>query len=530
MASRTLALLVLLLACLVPSADDNPGRPSHERLGTVSFPITCDPSTQQPFERGVALLHSFEFERSDLQFQDVARQDPNCAMAYWGQAMSIYHQLWSRPTPADLRDGLSLVRQAQRLRAGSERERAYIDSLAAFYSNYRSISHQKRVAAYAKAMEKLYRQYPEDREAAVWYALALLALGDDGSDAPNQKRAIALLRDLLQAMPEHPGVAHYLIHACDEPQFASLGLEAARKYAGIAASSPHAVHMPSHIFARLGLWQDDIGTNLAALAVAQEQSAHGEVAHHQLHAMDFLEYAYLQIGDDRGARAMVDEALALARKAGPEAGEYQNYALVEFPVLFALETRQWKAALALRAPPGIEPYNRAIIDWAHAVAAGHLRDVPAAQSAVAQYGAMMQKTRRSPTLYEADTMDTDHDEARAWLAFARGRSEEALKLMRAVADDQDSAGKGEVELPAREMLADMLLEFGRPQEALGEYETSLKTDPNRFNGLYGAARAAEQAHRPEKSWQYYAQLLENCASGDSDRPELAQARAAVSNH
>jgi tetratricopeptide (TPR) repeat protein len=527
MLSRILAVFIVLLACCRAHAGHgpNPGSPEeNEKLGTVSFPISCDPSVQKSFERGVALLHSFEFEQSDLQFQEIARQDPRCAMAFWGQAMSIYHQLWTRPTAVDLRDGLALVREAQRLRAGSERDRAYIDALAMFYGNYRTVSHGKRVAAYAKAMEKVYRQYPEDREAAVWYALALLALGDDEAGAPNQKRAISLLQDLLPAMPEHPGVAHYLIHACDEPRFARLGLEAARKYAAIAASSPHAVHMPSHIFARLGLWQDDIKSNLAALAVAQEQGAHAEVAHHQLHAMDFLEYAYLQIGDDRKAKAIVDEALALATKAGPEAGEYQHYAFVEFPVLLALETRQWKTALTLKAPAGIEPYNRAIVYWAHAVAAGHLRDVPAAQLAVTQYNAMVQKTRRSSTPYEADTMDTDHDEAQAWVAFARGRNEEALKLMRAVADDQDSAGKGEVELPAREMLADMLLELQRPEEALAEYEKSLTTDPNRFNGLYGAARAAELAHLPEKAAQYYAQLLENCAGSDSDRPELAQAR------
>jgi tetratricopeptide (TPR) repeat protein len=198
-----------------------------ERLGTVSFSISCAPSLQKPFERGVALLHSFEFEQSDLQFQEIARQDPRCAMAYWGQAMSIYHQLWSRPSSVDLRDGLSLVQQArraQRLRAGTQRERDYIDALAAFYNNYRRISHEKRVAAYAKAMERLSQRYPEDREASVWHALALLAAGDEDADAPNQKRAIALLQDLLQAMPEHPGVAHYLIHACDQPQFASQGL------------------------------------------------------------------------------------------------------------------------------------------------------------------------------------------------------------------------------------------------------------------------------------------------------------------
>jgi hypothetical protein len=480
---------------------------------------------QTSFERGVALLHSFEFEQSDLQFQEVARQDPHCAMAYWGQAMSLYHQLWSRPPAIDLRDGLALVRQAQKLRAGTQRERDYIDALAVFYGGYARLSHEKRVAAYAKAMQRLSQQYPEDREAAVWYALALLSWDDDNPKPLRQKEAIAILTRLFEQIPDHPGVAHYLIHACDEPQFASQGLAAARKYASIAASSPHAVHMPSHIFARLGLWQDDIASNLAALEVAKAQSGHMEVVHHRLHAMDFLEYAYLQIGEDREARAMVEQALALAEDDKAKGTEYSHYARGEFPALFALERRNWKEALALKPLPArVEPWNQAIIYWAHAVAAGHLRDAAAARAAVLQYDAMVAKARRSSASYEAGNMDIDHDEVHAWLAFAKGKNEQALKLMRSVADDQDEAGKGEVELPAREMLADMLLEMNHAEEALVEYETTLRTDPNRFNGLYGAARAAELANQSQKAAGFYAQLLKSCDGIDSDRPELVRAR------
>lgn len=520
---RTVLVALVLLACHHSPADDRPALASDEKLGAVLFPISCDSSVQRPFERGVALLHSFEFERSDLQFQDVARQDPHCAMAYWGQAMSIYHQLWSRPTRVDLRDGLALVKQAQRLRAPTERERDYIDALSAFYSGYGRLSHQKRVAAYAKAMQRLAQKYPEDGEAQVWYALALLAWNDDDLESLHQKEAIAILTRLLDQLPDHPGVAHYLIHACDEPQFAAQGLAAARKYAGLAASSPHAVHMPSHIFARLGLWQDDIATNLMALEVAKAQAAHGEVLHHQLHAMDFLLYAYLQIGQENKAQAIVDQALHLSDDERERGGDFANYARSEFPALFALESRRWKDALALQPLPGAEPWNRAITFWAHAVAAGHLCDPRAARTALLQYDAMVAGARRSSTPYEADEMTTNRDEAQAWLYFAQGKGDAALRLIRSVADNQDRSGKGEVELPAREMLADMLLEMDKTDEALAEYEKSMKIDPNRFNGLYGAAHAAEKSHQPEKAGRYYLQLLANCAGTDSNRQELSQA-------
>jgi len=495
----------------------------NEKLGSVSFPVSCVPAVQKPFERGVALLHSFEFEQSDLQFQEIARQDPHCAMAYWGQAMSIYHQLWSRPTPRDLKDGWELLQQARRAKPPTQREKDYIDALAVFYGSYGRLSHARRVAAYAKAMEKLPQRYPNDLEAAVWYALALLAADYDDPEQPSRKKAIELLTRLFEQAPDHPGIAHYLIHACDEPQFAAQGLAAAREYAGIAASSPHAVHMPSHIFARLGLWQDDIKSNLAAIEVANIQADHMEVSHHKLHAMDFLEYAYLQIGEDAKARAIVDEVMYMPESEGENVGEYYNYARVEFPALLILETHQWKQALALEAPRRIEPWNRAIAYWAKAVAAGHLHDAASARAALSQHNAMIQQARRSKTPYEADNMETDDNEAASWLAFAQGKNDRALKLLRAVADDQDETGKGEVELPAREMLADMLMELNRPEEALVEYEKSLKIDPNRFNGLLGAARAAQLAHQSEKAAAFYARLLENCAGATSDR--VAQVRA-----
>jgi tetratricopeptide (TPR) repeat protein len=285
--------------------------------------------------------------------------------------------------------------------------------------------------------------------------------------------------------------------------------------------------MPSHIFARLGLWQDDIKSNLAALEVANKQTAmHMHTSHHRMHSMDFLEYAYLQIGDNTKAKGIMDDLAAFKRDdIEPEMQEYFDAMAADFPARYALERRQWKDALALQPPAGAGPPEQAITYWARALAAGHLHDAAAARNAVDQYEAMIAATEKSAKPYRAKSMHTDHDEARAWLAFSEGKNDDALRLMRAVADKQDDRGKAEVALPAREMVADMLLELNRPQEALAEYEKSLHTDPNRFNGLYGAAQAAEAAKQPQKAAGYYAQLLKNCDNGShSERPELVRAK------
>jgi tetratricopeptide (TPR) repeat protein len=499
---------------------------SNEKLGTVSFPTSCSPAVQKPFERGVALLHSFWFDEAYKQFQSVAQQDPQCAIAYWGEAMSLFRQLWGRPDESDLKNGSNLVRQGQTIGAKTQRERDYIDALAVFYRDYDSIAHEQRCMAYSQTMEKVYQRYPKDHEAAVFYALSLLTWAPDANTAlDNARKAIAILNPLFAADPNDPGVAHYLIHAADDPRLAQLGLPAARRYAQIAPASPHALHMPSHIFARLGLWQEDIQSNLATIAATEQPSAIHFGAEHRIHSMDFLEYAYLQIGDDGKAKAMAN-GLGSVREQDLDKGldGYLNLMRAHFPAIYALERHQWKEAMALKPLAGAEPENQQITYWARAVGAGHLRDAPAAQDAVNQFDAMLEATRKGKHPYRADRMSTNHDEAHAWLAFAQGRNEDALKLLRAVADKQDAEGKGEVELPAREMLADMLLEMGRPEEGLAEYEKSMKMDPNRFNGLAGAGRAAELAHQPEKARTYYAQLLKNCDNGaHSDRPELAHA-------
>jgi hypothetical protein len=501
-----------------------------EKLGNVSFPVSCAAAVQKPFERGVALMHSFEYESAENQFKDVAKQDPGCAMAYWGQALSLYHQLWSRPPKADLKRGSDLLAHAQELKPKTARESEYVSALAAFYRDSDKIDHRDRANAYAAAMEGVYKHNPQDREAAVFYALSLLGSGpEEDLTLANHKKAVAILNQLFAQDPGHPGIAHYIIHACDNPQMADLGLAAARKYASIAPSSPHAVHMPSHIFARLGLWQDDIQSNEAALRAAEKMAGmHLHTMHHKMHSLDFLESAYLQIGNDQKAKAQWDE-LRTVRKQDVEE-EFQDYydaMLAGFAARYALERRQWQEALALQPIQGARPYVQAITFWAHAVAAGHLRDLAAAQSAVDQFNAMVEATKKSDKAHEAKYMANNQDEAQAWLAFAQGKNDEALRLLRAVAAKQDKVGKGETETPAREMLAEMLLEMNRPQDALVEYEVSLKTDPNRFNGLYGAAQAAEKSQHKKQATGYYAQLIKNCEGSNSDRVELAKAKTLV---
>lgn len=518
-----LSFVLLLCTHCLWADDDHHHFDSREKLGAVSFSTSCGRSVKGAFDRGVALLHSFEYDEAGQQFQAVAKADARCAMAYWGQAMSLYHQLWSRPDQADSKRGWELLQKAKAVGAKTQRERDYIDALAVFYRDYDTMDYEKRAEAYPQAMESLYLRYPHDHEAGAFYALSLLSWADSTPEyLANTQKVISILTRLFAQEPNHPGVAHYLIHACDHPQFAQMGLAAARRYAQIAPSSPHALHMPSHIFARLGLWEEDIQSNLAAMAAAKKQSPKD----HDLHSMEFLEYAYLQIGEESKAKALVDELETIPRNEIEEDSlDSYNLRLASFPALYVLEMRRWNDVLSLQPPAGAAPYIQGVTYWARAVAAGHLHNTAATRTAIEQYDALMAAAAKSKEPYRAGPMRRFRNEAAAWLAFAEGKIDEAVGLLRPIADRQDLIGKGEVELPAREMLAEILLEANRPQEALTEYEKSLRTDANRFNGLYGAARAAESAHLPEKAASYYAQLLKISENGAySDRPEIARAR------
>lgn len=413
-------------------------------------------------------------------------------MAYWGQAMSFYRQLWDRPAAEDLAQGAKLVEQAQAQTIQTNREHAYVDAAAAFYLGDPDRGFEVRRRAYSEAMKRLHTSWPDDDEGSLFYALSLLTSPDARkNDFAITRQAIAIINDVFKRDPNHPGAAHYLIHACDNPVLASDGLAAATRYAEIAPASAHAVHMPSHIFARLGMWDKDIESNLASLEVARQQRSFPDM----LHAMNFLEYAYLQKGDFAQAKQTESEALKVPKEDFADMPGMFNYVRVRFPSLYLLETHDWKAAQSAPVPLEAEPDFQAVVYWTHAVGSGHLRDAKAAEEAVTNFDSRLNEVRKTSYAYVADSMSGEQDEAHAWLAFARGQLQAAITLMTRVADKQDRNGKGEVELPAREMLADMLLANGGSAEALAQYRLCLRTDPNRLNSLTGARQAEEMESR-----------------------------------
>lgn len=483
-------ILTALLVATIVHAQQEHHHPEEaataSSLGTVSFPISCSAEDQIDFTHGMALLHSFSYKNARLTFQQINRRDPSCAMAYWGQAMSSYRQLWDRPTAEELAQGAKLIQKAKTQTIQTNRERAYIEAAAAFYEGDSTRSFDARRSAYSDLMKRVHTSWPDDDEASLFYALSLLTSPDAAkSDFAITRQAIAILNDVFKRNPNHPGAAHYLIHACDKPALAAEGLAAARRYAEIAPASPHAVHMPSHIFARLGMWDEDIKSNLASMQLARQQKSFPEM----LHAMNFLEYAYLQKGDLDQARQIETEALKVPKEDFADMPSMFNYVRVRFPSLYLLETHDWIAAQSLPVPLDAEPDFQAVVYWTRAVASGHRHDAKAAQEAVTNFDAKIDEVRKTSYAYVADSMTREQDEAHAWLAFAQDRTQTAINLMTRVADKQDREGKGEVELPAREMLADMLLDERSPSEALTQYRLCLRTDPNRLNSLAGAKRA-----------------------------------------
>src|ERR1700733_2551318 len=523
---------------VVPGAPAAP--PPGERLGEVSFPVSCSASVRAPFSRGVALLHDFWYDEAQPQFERIAKADPDCAVAHWGIAMSVFPQIWGRPDPDATKLGRAELQAARAHPAKTAREREYIAALSDFYEPVMSAYHV-RVERYSAAMAKLYARYPEDTDAGAFYALSLLA-----AEAPNdtslaqEHRAMAVLNPLFAKHPDHPGVVHYIIHACDTPSLAKDGLAAARHYGEIAPSGPHAVHMPGHIFARLGMWQADIDANRGSVAASQAAEAQGESgAMDQFHSDDFLLYAYLQSGQDAAAKAlMADAAAAITHfEAMPNMADHYMvgmflYFRAKFPVIFDLEMRDWKSAAALEPISGAPPQTQTMTYWARAIAAGHLRQAQQARAALAEYDALHEQIRKGPQAYLADSMGTriSRGEMLGWAAFAEGNAAEAQKTMRDSADLQDKVGQGEVDIPAREMLADMLMELGMPREALAEYQKALQLSPNRFNGLYNAGRAAEALGDAAQARSYYLALLESTGNGaHTSRPELDHVKAFASS-
>jgi hypothetical protein len=530
---KTLLFLCAILCCISSYSVADEDHHHHEemteaQLGTVHFSSSCATAVQKPIERGVAMLHSFWYEEAEKEFQQIEKADPRCAIARWGVAMSSWHQLWNRPDVPTLERGGAELKQARSLQA-TPREKDYIGALSAFYAHPKK-AYQKRVSAYSKAMEKVAQRNPDDHEAAAFYALSLLAAEPD-RDKTNEyrKKAAAVLEKLFAEEPNHPGVAHYLIHTYDKPEMAQQGLPAARKYAQLAPAAPHALHMPAHIFARLGLWQDDIDSNVASVAATRKEAAmHMGGEGHQFHALDFLVYAYLQTGREQEAQKIIDDVRAMPPMKDMYGMGYDPrlFALSAFTASYALELHRWSDAAQLTPVTGASDSEQSVTYLARAIGAARNRNPEQARKEVAQLQATQKKLKAGgeKDRWQYEGVTDDLTVARAWLAYAEGTHDEAVRLLHTVADKDEGEAEASGGIPAHEMLGDMRLESGHAEEALAEYETTLKSDPGRFNSLFGAAEAAERAGKHDKAGTYYSQLVKNCDGSKSERSELKHAR------
>jgi hypothetical protein len=535
----------LLAASAVVMAAASPEH-SHEhshQLGKLTFETSCSPAAQAAFETGLRWLHSFEYQESERNFAAAAASDPSCAIAYWGVAMSNYHPLWAAPTAAEFEKGRAAMEKARTAGAKSQRERDYIGALEMFYAGSDRIDLKTRVLAYAKARGQLHDRYPHDDEAAVFHALSLIAAGSIDGDRSysKQKAAAATLNGVLARNPDHPGVAHYLIHSFDYPALAELALPAARRYANIAPDSAHAQHMPSHIFTRLGLWDEAIKSNLAAEAAAKAHARTMGMAgawDQQLHAMDYLTYAYLQTGRDADALGVFD-ALKTVSQADPPSPTVA-YAATAIPARVLLERLEWEQAAALELPAKVaglkalanHKWAIANVHFAKAVGAARAGKLDLAKAEVAKLAEIEQALAVPPGEYDwRKQIAIERQIAEGWVAYGAGNRDEALRVMRAAADLDDATEKHPVTpgaiLPAREQLGELLLELGRPADALVEYEASLSRAPKRLAGLYGAARSARLAGDSAKAARYFAELRSITKDSDGARAEVKEARASA---
>jgi tetratricopeptide (TPR) repeat protein len=481
---------------------------------------------------GLAALYSFWFAEAHKNFEKAAIREPGCAIAYWGEAMSNYEQIegGSLPEGRQLEDGQAAIAKADAAPQKTTREQAYIDAIAIIFDATGTPDHDTRVRRFSAAMGAISAAYPADYEAAVIYAMSLLKGGmPDDPDLILSKRALAILNGVLKVEPDNPGAIHFIIHATDNPRMAPLGLAAARRYAKIAPAAPHALHMPGHIFARLGLWDEDISSNLASKAAAEQPALMHTEAQNRAHAMEFLQYAYLQTGQIAKAEAIMAEAQTIRESDfSPGFARYYPYLEAGFPTRLAIETGDWPVAMALQPAPGADNSARSLIDWAQALAAGHLGNAGVAERAEARYRA----TFSAAELAQAEANPSSHwAETKAWTLFATGDTDGAIAMLRPVADLQDREGKGEVELPAREMIGDMFRIAGQPGEALREYRRSLRTDPGRFNTLLHAGEVAEKLGRDGEAAGDYRLLLRNTAYADLKvRRALEPAYAFAARH
>src|SRR5947209_4320779 len=543
--------LVITLFVLRNAHSATPPEPGDLRgVGKVTFPITCAPDVQSDFARGVALLHSFFYEEARRVFTAVAERDPKCAMAQWGIAMTWWHPIWTSPTPDEMSAGKAAIEKAMAMNPGTERERGFIRALNIYYNSpdartaaavgqscHGPVGPRDRVVAYETAMRQLRDKYPDDFEVQTFYAFAVLSVGyatPNDTTLSKQREAAGILEKLWKQNPNHPGVVHYLIHSYDYPQFAQRGLAAAKAYDSIAPWVPHALHMPSHIFTRLGMWDESIAANRAS---AEASRAYAAMRHRdateaeELHALDYMAYSYLQKAQDAEAKKIVD-LVAKVRKTNPKLEFSGAYALAAIPTRYAFERNDWAAAATLTVPNiphwSSFPFMEALIEYGHALGRAHTGDLEGARKAIARMQQLRDATKEPRFDYFKNHLDLQMQAASAWVAAGEGKKSEAIEMLRRAADAEDILGKHPVSpgafVPIREQLGSLLLETDQSKEAQHEFEAALKIYPGRFRGLYGAARAAEQNGDKESASRYYAKLAAQTTKAASSRDELNHVR------
>jgi tetratricopeptide (TPR) repeat protein len=500
------------------------GQVDDSKLGKVHFETSCKPEAQELFDKAMLYQHSFWYRASQKTFEDVLKADPECGIAYWGIALSLLLNPHVAPPVKNLADGTAAINKGKSVGAKSERERDYIDALAVMYADYEKVDHRTRIQAYAKAMEQLAQRYPNDDEAQIHYALALNTSASPADKTyANQLKGAAILEPIFVRQPQHPGVAHYLIHLYDYPPIAEKGLNAARLYAKIAPDAAHAQHMPSHIFTRVGYWQESIDSNAVSQRVAKEASDF----HDQLHAMDYQVYAYLQLGQDAKAKAVLDDMTTV--KGFTETFLPGPYALAVSPARYAIERADWKAAASLDVRPSPLGHVQAITYFARAFGAARSGNPEAAKPDIAKLGELRDKLREAKDAYWSEQVDIQQKVASAWVLYAEGKYDDALKAMSAAADAEDKTEKHPVTpgvpKPARELYGVMLLERGMAKEALAAFEATLKKEPNRLAAYVGAAKAAEKSGDSAKAREYYGKVVAIASNADNSRTEVADARA-----
>ena len=522
---RSTTAAAVAVAALIPFGQPAFGQDENDqRLGTIHFPTSCNETAQRRFDRGMRYQHSFWYTESKEIFEEVLKADPACGIAYWGIALSLLSNP-HLPTPApNLPLGLAAIQKGKAVGAKTERENDFINALLVFYTDYDKIAHGARVQAYLKAMEEVARRYPQDDEAQMFYAITLnVAASPNDKTYSNQIKGAAILEPIFKRQPRHPGVAHYLIHLYDTPALAEKGIDSAKRYSAIAPSAPHAQHMPSHIFTRVGYWKDSIGSNIAAARAAKE----GKEFTDQLHAMDYQVYAYLQLGQDSKAHDIVDEMNALTGVnpnlvPGP-------YALAASPARYMVERSDWKGAAELPIRPTPFAQVQAMTHFARALGAARAGNPAAARADIAKLAELRDKLREAKDAYWTEQVDIQWQVATAFVLYAEGKHDDALKSLSAAADAEDKTEKSPitpgVPRPARELYGVMLLERGLAKEALAAFEATLKKEPQRFGATLGAGQAAEKAGDGAKARQYYTAAVALVEGADTVRPEIAQARA-----